>query len=161
MCFELCIWQIVSILFNSFCGVLFLLGGACFFVSSFWLNPCVCFCALNLLPLLVFIERYYVVDMLWGPVAQSSWSPKLLFQVCSLCGLCVTSYCSWALIAIGTSMERMSHETDWLWEMVVTTLEEHCAEVNSQNPFHLSGVLVPVEFALWVYHLWRGLGGII
>ena len=71
--------SLISISFSSVSGVLICFSiGPCFFLSSFWQPPCVCFyvlgrAALTLCP----VVWPYAVGVLWGPLAQPRLSLKL------------------------------------------------------------------------------------
>ena len=62
----------------------------------------------------VFAGLPYVVGAVWGPVAQSARSPEPCVQECPLCGLCVLSCCSWALIAVGMSINGWGSPSGWM-----------------------------------------------
>lgn len=80
--------------------------------------------------------------------------------MCLLCGLCMAFCYHWDLIAVGTSVGGIDSQSDWQWEMAVTTVEKLlCKSWPHGTEFSLAGLLVPIKSTFWLYHLWRWLGG--
>ena len=154
-----CLSPFWLVLFLEFCSVISL--GTRFFISSFWLPPCVYFYVLGIAALspglgIVALRSRCPV----GPVVQPPHSPELGIQMClPLRGLCAPSCYSWALIATGTSMVGIYPKANRLWELAATTVEICCAgadpmEQNSLQQGSGTRQVHPLTLCSW-----RWLGG--
>nr|KAF6485448.1 hypothetical protein HJG63_010646 [Rousettus aegyptiacus] len=108
--------SLVSILFSSFLEFSPVLSfGTCFFVSSFWLPPCICFYVLGKIFKTPGLNRM-VLCIIRCPVGPSGTvDPGHLIQVlkvCSLYGLFILSCCSSAFVAICTTVGVIDPQAD-------------------------------------------------
>lgn len=92
------------------------------FLTSFLLPSYVSFHILGRFSVASNLGRVALCSIvLWCPVAESPWSPKLGGLGCLLCGLCVPSRCSLAVIAVSISVGGINPHADWL---SMTTADE-------------------------------------
>ena len=156
---------LVSILFSSFSGVLFFhLAHVCLLSLATY----VCFHALGRAAM---SPRLCRVDQYSRCPAGSRGTASLIIQVgylrCApLWGPCPPSSCSWAMIAVGTSMGRIylgqsaartscDHQTPTYFHHGVSDVQGP----DLQNRTYFSRTLVPAEFSSWVCCLSSWLGG--
>lgn len=64
-----------------------------------------------------------------------------MLQRYSLCGLYVPSCCRWASIAVSMSVGRIGHQSNWLWELGMTTADNMCGGWSLGVGVALAGLL--------------------
>lgn len=77
-----------------------------------------------MIPLPVLIEWPYVEDVLYHPVVQSPWLPKLGPVEVSPVYVVSALLFSWDLIAIKTSVSQFDPQVDQLWGLAMTTTDK-------------------------------------
>ena len=98
--------------------------GTYFFAFLFWLPPYFCFYVLGRAAMSPGLGRVALYSRC--PIGSGVTAFLVIWAECSRCspcGLCVLSCCSWALIAVGTSVGGIDAQADQLWVPATTTEE--------------------------------------
>ena len=97
------------------------------------------------------------------PVGYSGAVSLVIWARCFRALLCVGCliFPVVALTTVYTSVGWNDSQADWLWKLVVTTVDVRAIvwAMTPQNGIHCSQDLVPADLTLWLCHLWKWLGG--